>query len=137
MSSGRSLMCRIYFSHSVSDRATSRSAAALDTIRAALPTFAIVDPNSIEISVGHSRDHAGGGRDFFKDTIQGCDALAFLRLNDGRVGEHWAREIKWALAVEIPVFEVAKGGLVPVDRMPQKIRTRDDLWKESLDSEWI
>ena len=130
-------MSRIYFSHSVSDRGTKRSAAALDIIAAELPSFEIVDPNSIEISVGHSRDHAAGGRDFFKDTIQSCDALAFLRLEDGRIGEHWAKDITWALAGGISVYEVATGGLVPVDRMPQEIRTRDDLWEESVDSDRI
>ena len=130
-------MPRIYFSHSVSDRATARSAAALEAIAASLPSFEIVDPNSMWVSVGHSRDHAAGGRDFFRKMIQSCDALAFLRLEDGRVGEHWAREIKWALDAGMPVYEVAKGGLVLVDRMRREIRTREDLWKESLDSKWL
>jgi hypothetical protein len=128
---------RIYFSHSITDRATDRSAAALKVIASRMPSFDVVDPNTTEISVGASLDYAAGGRDFFKNTIQGCDALAFLRLVDGRVGEMWAQEIRWALDVGMPVYEVVDGSLVPVTEVPTNVRTGDDLWNERLASRWM
>jgi len=52
---------RIHFSHSVTDRGSQRSAAAISVIQATLPSSVVGDPNSREISIGHSRDHAAGG----------------------------------------------------------------------------
>jgi hypothetical protein len=130
-------MPRIFFSHSVTDRGTERSAAALIVVKTEMPAYQVVDPNSSEISVGHSRHHATGGRDFFKTTIQACDALAFLRLSDGRIGETWAQEIRWALDMGMPVYEIADGRLMSVYAMPTNIRTREDLWQEKLASGWM
>jgi hypothetical protein len=49
----------------------------------------------------------------------------------------WAQEVRWALDVGMPVYEVVDGSLVAVTEVPTNVRTRDDLWNEKLASRWM
>lgn len=106
-------MIRCYLAHPVTDYGGSdRQRAAIRLIEAA--GMSVVSPDSAD----HETAYRARGMAHFIDTVATCDALAFLRFEDGTVGAGVAAEIEAALGRSIPVFEITPAGLVSRGTVP-------------------
>ena len=72
----------------------------------------------------HQEAYRQYGMQHFLDVVEDCDALAFLRFEDGYIGAGVAKEIECALRRRLMVFDASEGYLDPIgDMMPECVLT--------------
>lgn len=103
---------RCYLAHPVTDYGGSaRQLAAVAAIEA--HGFAVENPDQ-HIHQEAYRQH---GMQHFLDVVEDCDALAFVRFDDGYIGAGVAKEIECALRRGLTVYDASEGYLDPTGTM--------------------
>ena len=109
-------MTRIYFAHPVTDfGGSSRQKTAIEAISAI--GASVENPDQEH----HARSYQAAGMDYYRDVVQSCDGLAFMRFHDGSIGAGVGREIDWAIEADLPVWEVFGSQLFEVLGRPTPI----------------
>lgn len=118
-------MRRVYFAHPVSDFGTSRQAAAIEAITAFYAAIGqriqIINPDLPE----HQEGYAKKGMPYFRDLVDTCNDLVFMRFPDGSIGAGVAQEIRWASACS-HIREVHNGKLYDLNGQPGPVLSIDD-----------
>lgn len=119
---------KLYFAHPITDYGTERQARALAGLR-----YHFVDDighRHFEIENPDQPHHAAGyrerGMDYFRDVVDSCWSLAFMRFPDGGVGAGVGREIGWAVINGMMLYEVFDGRVYPTHYKPTPILTVEE-----------
>jgi hypothetical protein len=77
--------------------------------------YTIYDPDSPEVDAEIARLKAanptGDYMEFFRGLVTACDVFAFRALPDGRIPAGVAKELGFAVAAGMPIFELPSGVL--------------------------
>lgn len=119
---------KIYFAHPITDYGTERQAQALAGLRAhfvddlGMRHFEIENPDQPH----HDEGYKARGMDYFRDVVDSCWSLAFMRFPDGSVGAGVGREIGWALRNGKTLYEVFDGRVYHTHYRPTPILTVEE-----------
>jgi len=98
--SGKRFRMKIYYAHCTSIFDTPREKRDIELLESL--GFEVFNPNVPDLDKAHN-EH---GIEYFRELIQGCDALAFGALPDGKIPAGVYKEIMWAVDVNLPVVEL-------------------------------
>jgi hypothetical protein len=107
---------KVYYAHAMCLYGTKIEKEEQKHIMLAFPKCVLVNPSSLQPS-------EDGSMEFYKNVVAACDCLVFSRLS-GLVTSGVGIEIKHALSLEKPVYELRSGKLVQV-RRPVKYLSRE------------
>ncbi len=99
---------KIYFAHSIKQYDTFFERKCIEMIKQKFPTGKIINP----------KDYYLGYMEEYLDIVKQCDIVVFTRWN-GYITSGVAQEIQTALKLKKPVFEIRKGKLVEIKKMPR------------------
>lgn len=100
-------MIKAYYAHCMAIYGTIQEARDIELLERL--GFAVLNPNCLETQVEVQRRKAANDpnyMDYFRTLVEQCGALAFRALPDGSVPAGVAKEIVYAQAANIPVFEL-------------------------------
>ena len=118
---------KIYFAHPVTDYGTERQAKAIAALERhwrenRRQPIEIENPDREH----HQEGYAKRGMDYFKEVVESCWSLAFMRFPNGAIGAGVGREIEWALNRSGHVYEVFDGGIYLARDMPTPVLSVED-----------
>lgn len=78
----------------------------------------------------HQDGYKRAGMEYFTDLVGDCDALAFLRFPNGRIGAGVAKEIEAALRKGVPTYDLSTLKFQPITGMPMELMSVEETRAE-------
>jgi len=91
---------KVYYAHPISIYDTAQEKRDITLLEQM--GFEILNPNTPEYDASYKK----GGMDIFKEAVENCDMLAFRAFPDGSIPAGIAKEIEFAKAKQIAIFEL-------------------------------
>lgn len=113
---------RLYFAHAMPDYGTVKERDDLKVLRDKLPHFILVNPRDFQRECEKAADRM----QFFLDLVRTCDGVAYSRFH-GQVTAGVGKEIRLALQLRKPVYEVRDARIVPVARPPKSLTFEETI----------
>lgn len=119
---------RMYFAHPITDYGTKRQADAIAALEAYWREERPRQPLEIENpdQPHHQAGYAAHGMAYFKDVVESCWSLAFMRFPNGAIGAGMGREIRWKLIGGGHVYELFDGRIYHVESPPTPVLTVEE-----------